>query len=109
MIRTSTTPDHEVAIIGAGFSGIGAAIKLDQAGFGDYVLLEDDEGMLAADNVVPVLTVELSEVEGLSDLLDAISATLTTDGLTELNRRFDVDVEDADAIAASHLEDAGLL
>ena len=75
----------------------------------EYVLLEDDEGMLAADNVLPVLTLELSEVDGLSDLLDTISATLTTDGLTELNRRFDVDVEDADAIATSHLEDAGLL
>jgi osmoprotectant transport system substrate-binding protein len=75
----------------------------------DYVLLEDDQGMLAADNVVPVLTAELAEDEGLTDLLDAISATLTTSGLTELNRRFDVDVEDADVIAESHLSDAGLL
>lgn len=75
----------------------------------DYVLLEDDQQMLAADNVLPVLTTELSEVEGLDDLLNALSETLTTDGLTELNRRFDVEVEDADAIAQSHLEDAGLL
>jgi osmoprotectant transport system substrate-binding protein len=75
----------------------------------EYVLLEDDQGMLAADNVVPVITDELNEVEGLADLLDAVSATLTTDGLTELNRRFDVDAEDADAIARSHLEDEGLL
>ena len=75
----------------------------------DYVLLDDDLGMLAADNVLPVLTQELSEVEGLSDLLDAISGTLTTEGLTELNRRFDVDREDAAAIAQSHLEDSGLL
>ncbi|HEX4868888.1 MAG TPA: ABC transporter substrate-binding protein [Acidimicrobiales bacterium] len=75
----------------------------------DYVLLEDDKGMLAADNVLPVLTTELADVEGLSDLLDAISESLTTSGLTELNRRFDVDVEDADKIAESHLTDAGLL
>jgi osmoprotectant transport system substrate-binding protein len=75
----------------------------------DYVLLEDDEGMLAADNVVPVFTQELSEVEGLVELLDAVSATLTTEGLTELNRRFDVDVEDADAVALSFLQDNGLL
>ena len=26
-------PDHEVVVIGAGFSGIGAAIKLREAGF----------------------------------------------------------------------------
>jgi osmoprotectant transport system substrate-binding protein len=75
----------------------------------DYVLLEDDEQMLAADNILPVLTTELSEVENLADLLNAVSATLTTENVTELNRRFDVDVEDADAIAESHLTDAGLL
>ena len=36
---TRTTPDHEVIIIGGGFSGIGAAILLEQAGFGDYLRL----------------------------------------------------------------------
>lgn len=75
----------------------------------DWVLLEDDEQMLAADNVVPVASTELSDAEGFEALVDSISATLTTDGLTELNRRFDVDLEDADVIAQSHLEDAGLL
>lgn len=75
----------------------------------DWVLLEDDQDMLAADNVVPVVSTELADTEGLTELVDSVSATLTTDGLTELNRRFDVDVEDADAIAQSHLEEAGLL
>jgi len=75
----------------------------------DWVLLQDDQSMLAADNVVPVVTTELEAVEGLAALVDEVSATLTTDGLTELNRRFDVDVEDADVIARSHLEAAGLL
>jgi cyclohexanone monooxygenase len=37
--------DHEVAVIGAGFSGIGAAIKLSDAGFGDYVVLEAGDGV----------------------------------------------------------------
>ncbi len=74
----------------------------------DWVVLEDDQGMLAADNVVPVATTELAGVEGLSDLLDAVSAELTTDGLVELNGRFDVDREDPDAIAADFLSEAGL-
>ena len=33
-------PDHRVLIIGAGFSGIGAAIKLDAAGLHDYLIVE---------------------------------------------------------------------
>jgi cation diffusion facilitator CzcD-associated flavoprotein CzcO len=37
--------DHEVAIIGAGFSGIGAAIKLDDAGLRDYVVIEEGDGV----------------------------------------------------------------
>jgi cation diffusion facilitator CzcD-associated flavoprotein CzcO len=43
--RAEMRPDHEVAVIGAGFSGIGAAIKLDEAGFGDYVVLEEGDGV----------------------------------------------------------------
>lgn len=33
-------PDHHCAIIGAGFSGIGAAIKLDEARLHDYLIVE---------------------------------------------------------------------
>ncbi len=53
--------------------------------------------MLAADNVLPVLTTELQEAYGdqFTDVLDDISARLTTEGLTEMNRRFDIDTEDA--------------
>jgi cation diffusion facilitator CzcD-associated flavoprotein CzcO len=39
------TPDHDVAIIGAGFSGIGAAILLDRAGFSNYLVVEEGEGV----------------------------------------------------------------
>src|SRR5436305_12447799 len=35
----------EVAIIGAGFSGIGAAILLDKAGFSDYLVIEEGDGV----------------------------------------------------------------
>lgn len=40
-----TDADHEVAIIGGGFSGIGGAIILDRAGFCDYVVLEEGDGV----------------------------------------------------------------
>jgi cation diffusion facilitator CzcD-associated flavoprotein CzcO len=39
------TPDHEVVIVGAGFSGIGAAIKLGMAGFRDIAVLEEGDGV----------------------------------------------------------------
>jgi len=38
-------PDHEVLIVGAGFSGIGAAIGLDRAGMPDYLILEAGDGV----------------------------------------------------------------
>ncbi len=34
-----------MVIVGAGFSGMGAAIKLDKAGFHDYVVLEEGDGV----------------------------------------------------------------
>jgi cyclohexanone monooxygenase len=39
-----TVPDHDTLIVGAGFSGIGAAINLDKAGFGDYTIIEAGDG-----------------------------------------------------------------
>ncbi len=38
-------PDHDVLVIGGGFSGIGAAVMLDRAGFGDYLVLEEGDGV----------------------------------------------------------------
>ncbi len=40
-----TSIDHDVAIIGGGFSGIGAAILLDKAGFDDYLMIEEGDGV----------------------------------------------------------------
>ena len=37
--------DHEIVVIGAGFAGIGAAIKLRQAGFSDFVVLDEADGV----------------------------------------------------------------
>lgn len=45
MNTSNIAVDHEVVVIGAGFSGIGAAIKLDQAGFNDFVVLEAGDGV----------------------------------------------------------------
>ena len=38
-------PDHEVVVIGAGFSGIAAGVKLTEAGLDDFVILEKSDGV----------------------------------------------------------------
>ena len=38
-------PDHEVLVIGAGFSGIGAAIGLLSAGIDDFVVVDERNGV----------------------------------------------------------------
>jgi cation diffusion facilitator CzcD-associated flavoprotein CzcO len=42
---TGHRPDYDTVIVGAGFSGIGTAIKLDQAGLGDYLVVEAGDGV----------------------------------------------------------------
>src|SRR5271156_6282374 len=44
MTNTSSV-DHEVVVVGAGFSGIGAGIRLQEAGFNDYLIVEDGDGV----------------------------------------------------------------
>jgi osmoprotectant transport system substrate-binding protein len=77
---------------------------------GGYTTLEDPEGLIAADNVVPVATEELAEAGGadLETLINDISAQITTDDLVALNERYDVDAEDAEDIAADFIEEKGL-
>jgi osmoprotectant transport system substrate-binding protein len=76
----------------------------------DWVVLEDDKHMAAADNVVPVLTQELVDAYGddLTSVLNDISAALTTDDLVEMNKRYDIDHDDPEDIAADWLSDNDL-
>ncbi|MCW2663502.1 MAG: monooxygenase [Mycobacterium sp.] len=41
----SITPEYETLIVGAGFSGIGAAINLDRAGLSNYLVIEAGDGV----------------------------------------------------------------
>lgn len=76
-----------------------------------WILLEDDEGMLAADNVVPVVAEEVDSAHGedFRSLVNEVSAALTTEDLTEMNRQYEIEQEDAEAIAESWLSDNGFL
>ncbi|MGH2747572.1 MAG: ABC transporter substrate-binding protein [Actinomycetota bacterium] len=73
-----------------------------------FVLLEDDRNLQAADNIVPLIRSDVLDQE-ITDLLNQITAALTTENITELNARVEVDQEDPDAVARSFLEEEGLL
>jgi osmoprotectant transport system substrate-binding protein len=74
-----------------------------------WVLLEDDKGMLAADNVFFVEANDLVDAYGddLTALLEEISSELTTEELVEMNKRYDVDKDDAEDIAADWVDEYG--
>jgi len=44
-MNSAVIPNHEAVVIGAGFSGIGAAIKLGEAGVSDYLVIEEGDGV----------------------------------------------------------------
>ncbi len=73
-----------------------------------FVVLEDPENLFSAQQVVPVINSD-KVTDTVEQTLNDVSAALTTEGLTALNRRVDVDKENPDDVAADWLEENGLL
>ena len=74
------------------------------------VVLEDDQEIQPAQNLVPAVSTEfLDEHPDLADLLEPLMAALTTEKLTELNGRITVDREKTEDVARDFLESEGLL
>jgi len=75
----------------------------------DFVVLEDDKGIAGQQRIVPVVRREILDSYGdaFADFVDEVSAKITTDDLTELNKRVDVDKEDAEDVAADWLSENG--
>lgn len=73
-----------------------------------WVVLEDDKNLQAAENITPVVRTEVLD-DTITERLNAISAALTTDNVTELNGRVEIDGEDPADVAADFLEENGLL
>lgn len=76
-----------------------------------FVLLEDDQGLQPAENIVPAIAMSIVDEYGedLTSVLNALSAKLTTEALTELNRRVSYEGEDPVAVAKEWLDSVGLL
>ncbi|GAA3750878.1 osmoprotectant transport system substrate-binding protein [Spinactinospora alkalitolerans] len=73
----------------------------------DFVVLEDTENLFGSQNVTPLVHSE-SVDDTAEEALNAVSAELTTETLTELNQRVSIDQEDPDEVAADWLESVGL-
>lgn len=76
-----------------------------------WVVLNDDKGLINADNITPVGATELIDAYGddLETLIDSISSKLDTAELTDLNRLVGIELEDADTVALAWLKSEGLV
>jgi osmoprotectant transport system substrate-binding protein len=77
----------------------------------NFVLLEDDMGLQPAQNMVPVATAELVEAapDDFEATLNAVTAELTTEVLTQLGVSVVTNQEDYADVARQFLEDHDLL
>jgi osmoprotectant transport system substrate-binding protein len=77
----------------------------------NLVLLTDDKHLQPAQNLVPIASKELADAAGaeLADTLNAISAKLTTEALTQLGASIVVNHEDVADVARQFLQDNGLI
>jgi len=73
-----------------------------------WVVLEDDLDTQPAENLAPIVRNDFAEqveggVDALAAILDPISATVTTEVLTDLGARVAIDQEDIEDVAADFL------
>jgi len=75
-----------------------------------FIALEDDQGLTAVENVVPVISDEVAEAYGddLVATLDAVSALVTTEALLDLNGQVELEAADPADVAGQFLTDNGI-
>lgn len=76
-----------------------------------FVLLDDDQGLQPAENLIPAVLETIAEEFGsdMADPLNELSAALTTEDLTLMNQKVGYDGEDLVAVATAWLEENGLI
>ncbi|MGY1732636.1 glycine betaine ABC transporter substrate-binding protein [Geodermatophilus sp. SYSU D01045] len=102
----------------SGSSGTGGSTASGSAASGDacapvagdqLVVLEDDQELQNADNIVPAVTSATAAANpALVPALDAVSAALTTDQLIDMNAAVDLERQSAEDVAAQWVEDSGV-
>lgn len=74
----------------------------------NWVLLKEDKPLIPAENIIPVIREEVVTPE-IEDALNELSATLTTEILTDLNAQVEIDKEDPEDVARGYLEEKGMI
>lgn len=74
----------------------------------EFVVLEDDKNLQAADHITPLVRDDVNNDE-ITELLNEVSETLTTENITDLNARVELDKEEPADVAEEFLEDEGLI
>ena len=77
----------------------------------DYVLLEDDKGVLPAGNVTFVASQEAADEAGpdFAETVEKVQGNLSLEVMQELNARVDIDKKKPADVAASYLQQAGFV
>lgn len=73
----------------------------------DWVALEDDENLQPADNFVPAIRTEVNS-DDIAAVLDAVSATLTVEGMQEAVAAVSIDGDNPEDVASAYLEENDL-
>ena len=124
--RTRITPSIALAAVllttaacgESGSSGTGGEERSGSAASGDacapvagdqLVVLEDDQKLQNADNVVPAVNAATAAANpAILPALDKVSAALTTEELIELNAAVDVERQSAEDVATGWVEENGV-
>jgi osmoprotectant transport system substrate-binding protein len=73
-----------------------------------YVMLEDPQSMILPQNVIPLMRADVASNTTAVDAVNAVQKALTTEELTALNKKVDVDHASASEAAAEWLKAKGL-
>jgi len=75
----------------------------------DYTLLEDDQGLLPAGNVLFIASQDAVDEAGpdFQETIENVQASLTLEVMQELNARVSLDREKPEDVAADYLQEAG--
>jgi osmoprotectant transport system substrate-binding protein len=73
------------------------------------VLLEDDQGLQLADNLVPVVNAETAGDDAVAEALNVLADVLTTEDLATLNAQVDAERQQPADVARAYLEEQGLI